>query len=226
MKARRCASPGTRLRDVWRAVIARSRCVAGPLAAVQPDRAILTSLTVLALTAVAIPLPALALERIYLVRHAEKLDGWPQQQELDAYWPLSVAGTERAQRLAQRLADKGIVAVYASPTTRALATGLPLSLQVGCPLSASAATTDTAAVSSFLSGLLAQHAGPARAVLVVGHANTIPMMLRALGATHACDEQLGIVKESWGDGIQGFDGLWTVELRGEGCARFQRETLP
>ncbi|MGH9361371.1 MAG: histidine phosphatase family protein, partial [Thermoanaerobaculia bacterium] len=63
--------------------------------------------------------PAAALDAIYLVRHAEKAEGWPEEDRaLDPFWPLSPAGIARAGALAPRLAAAGIAAVYTSRTVR------------------------------------------------------------------------------------------------------------
>jgi len=48
---------------------------------------------------VLLPVPAAALDDIYLVRHAEKVAFWPS--EFDAFQPLSPAGVARAEALAQ-----------------------------------------------------------------------------------------------------------------------------
>jgi broad specificity phosphatase PhoE len=173
----------------------------------------------------AIVTPASGLDRIYIVRHAEKVEGWPADKELDALWPLGAAGQARAERLAKALADSGIAAVYATPTTRALATGLPLATQLGCPLRTYPASSELSPVRAFLTRLL-QEQTAARAVLLVGHSNTVPTLLRALGAEPDCDGRLGIVPESWGPGIQGHEGLWVVEMQGEGCLRFRRQAAP
>jgi broad specificity phosphatase PhoE len=69
---------------------------------------------------------------VYLVRHAEKAEAWPQDRELDSFWPLSPVGMARAEALAARLEKSGIAAVYTSRTTRTLATAMPLVQIEGC----------------------------------------------------------------------------------------------
>lgn len=160
--------------------------------------------------------PAAALDAVYLVRHAEKSEGWPQDRELDAFWPLSPGGQVRAEFLASRLENSGIAAVYTSRTTRALMTGLPLANRIKVPI---AARDD---METFLSTLRGKHPAD-KAVLVVGHSNTIPVLLQRLGATPDCFEKLGIVKKGETLFIEGHDGLWKVDLGKQGCEALSRE---
>ena len=160
--------------------------------------------------------PAAALDAVYLVRHAEKSDGWPQDRELDAFWPLSPGGQVRAEFLASRLENAGIAAVYTSRTTRALMTGLPLANRTKVPI---AAQDD---MEAFLSTLRGKHPSD-KAVLVVGHSNTVPLLLVRLGANPDCFEKLGIVKKGETLFIEGHDGLWKADLRKQGCEALSRE---
>ena len=164
----------------------------------------------------AISVPAAALDTIYLVRHAEKSDGWPQDRDLDAFWPLSPGGQVRAEFLASRLENAGIAAVYTSRTTRALMTGLPLANRTRIPI---AAQDD---METFLSAVRGKHPSD-KAVLVVGHSNTIPLLLARLGATPDCFGKLGIVKKGESLLIEGYDGLWKIDLRKQGCEALSRE---
>ena len=160
--------------------------------------------------------PAAALDAVYLVRHAEKSDGWPQDRELDAFWPLSPGGQVRAEFLASRLENAGIAAVYTSRTTRALMTGLPLANRTRIPI---AARDD---METFLSTLSGKHPAD-KAVLVVGHSNTIPLLLLRLGASPDCFGKLGIVKKGETFFIEGHDGLWKLDLKKQGCEALSRE---
>ena len=166
--------------------------------------------------------PAAALDTVYLVRHAEKAEGWPADRDLDAFWPLSQPGVDRAQALAARLKDAGIAAVYSSRTTRSLHTGLPLVRAASIPLIADDATTKPDRMAAFLSTLRAKHAQD-RAVLIVGHANTIPELLVQLGAKPECFAKLGITGEPGELLIEGHEGLWRVDVKGEGCGGIVRE---
>jgi broad specificity phosphatase PhoE len=168
------------------------------------------------------------LDAVYLVRHAEKADPWPQAKELDAFWPLSPAGTARAEALAGRLEKAGIAAIYTSRTTRTLATAMPLVARVHIPMSAVLA--DDASIHpedmpGFLARLREKHAGDA-AVLIVGHSNTIPRLLVLLGAVPGCYARLGITggaDAAGGLAIEGYEGLWKVDLRRQGCEAIARE---
>jgi phosphohistidine phosphatase SixA len=180
----------------------------------------------LVLAATVAPTRAWALERIYVVRHAETVEGWPHEGDLDRYRPLDAAGTARAQRWAERLADAGIAAVYASPTTRALATGFPLARQQQCPLVASEDTIDRSKITAFLQALRIRHATDV-AVLIVGHSNTVPWILAAAGADELCFEHLGVFADATYDWlVKGYDGLWILEADASSCEDILRESAP
>lgn len=165
-----------------------------------------------------------ALDAIYLVRHAEKAEGWPEgDKALDPFWPLSPAGIARARALGPRFAGAGLAAVYASRTVRAFATGLPVAETAGAPLVVDPASTVKPEMDAFLARLRQRHPAD-RTVLVVGHSNTIPELLRRLGATKDCYARLGIkATEKSGLEIEGYDGLWKVELAKPGCAGMTRQ---
>lgn len=162
--------------------------------------------------------PAAALEVVYLVRHAEKVAFWPPAYE--DFRPLSAEGVARSEALARHLADREIAAIYASPTARALATGMPLAA-AGVPIEADGATIDEDALPAFFDALRRRHRDD-RAVLIVGHSNTVPMLLRALGATSECFARLGIDVAT--DLIEGYDGLWRIALETPGCTGMQRQS--
>jgi broad specificity phosphatase PhoE len=172
-----------------------------------------------------VSLPAAGLDAVYLVRHAEKADPWPQAKELDAFWPLSPAGTARAEALAGRLEKAGIAAVYTSRTTRTLATAMPLVARTHVPITADDASTHAEDMPGFLARLREKHAGDP-AVLIVGHSNTIPRLLVLLGAVPECYARLGITGGADAPGglaIEGYEGLWKVDLRRQGCEAIARE---
>ena len=169
------------------------------------------------------PSPLAALDTVYLVRHAEKAEGWPDDKALDPFWPLSSAGIERARALAPRLAGRGIAAVYASRTVRAFATALPLAETAAAPLVVDPSSSTKAEMDAFLARLRERHAAD-RAVVVVAHSNTVPELLARLGATPDCHARLGIKSGGKGLEIEGYDGLWKVDLARPGCAGMARET--
>jgi broad specificity phosphatase PhoE len=166
--------------------------------------------------------PAGALDLVYLVRHAEKLEGWPAERELDALQPLSPAGSARADALASRLKDAGIAAVYTSRTTRTLQTALPLAKAGGLSLAAEDATIRPDEMAAFLARLRERHAAD-RAVLIVGHSNTIPELLVRLGAEPGCFSRLGITGRPGSLLIEGYEGVWKVDLKKPGCEAIERE---
>jgi len=166
--------------------------------------------------------PATALDAIYLVRHAEKSEGWPPERDLDAFWPLSPGGQVRAEWIASKLENSGIAAVYTSRTTRTLTTGLPLANRVHVPIAANDDSILPEKMETFLSGVRGKHPND-RAVLIVGHSNTVPVLLVRLGATPDCYGRLGIVKKGETLLIEGYDGLWKVDLRQKGCDAIFKE---
>jgi broad specificity phosphatase PhoE len=168
--------------------------------------------------------PAAALDTLYLVRHAEKSEGWPQERELDAFWPLSPGGQVRAEFLASRLENSGIAAVYTSRTSRTLMTGLPLAKRIGIPIAANDDSINAEKMEGFLSTVRGKHPGD-KAVLIVGHSNTIPLLLMRLGANPGCFGKLGIVKKGETFLIEGHDGLWQVDLKKQGCEALTQEGL-
>ena len=121
---------------------------------------------------------------VILVRHAEKVTTNPQDPDPG----LTPAGEQRARDLAALLRDRHVSAVITTQLARTRLTGEPTaaaahvtvdSVQVGRDIEA-----HTAAVASRVRG----HAG--HTVLVVGHSNTIPRIIAALGGpalTDICD---------------------------------------
>ena len=174
----------------------------------------------LPLLLVLLALPAAALDDIYVVRHAEKVAFWPS--EFDAFQPLSPAGVARAEALAGRFKTAGIAAVYTSRTSRALATAMPLVEATHIPITADDASTKPAEMAAFLTRLREKHAKD-RAVLIVGHGNTVPELLVHLGAKPDCFQRLGITGKPGSLMVEGFGGVWKVDLKKEGCEAITRE---
>jgi broad specificity phosphatase PhoE len=170
----------------------------------------------------ALTTPAFALDDIYLVRHAEKYASWPADRDLDAFQPLSAAGLQRADALAARFKAAGIAAVYTSRTTRAIETGAPLAHALGIPVVADDASTKPAEMTAFLAHLKEKHAGD-RAILIVGHSNTVPELLAHLGAKAECFQRLGISGEAGSLLVEGYEGVWKVDLKKAGCEGVGRE---
>ena len=111
---------------------------------------------------------------IFLVRHAERADtagGGPPMMAADP--SLSDAGRQRAESLATVLKDSGITAIYATEFKRTQETAAPLAKALGIAVTTVPAK-DTA-------GLVEKLRGAAGNVLVVGHSNTVPEIVKALG---------------------------------------------
>ena len=132
-----------------------------------------------------------ATRTIYLIRHADKISN-----DTDA--PLSETGFARAKCLAKTLQDAKIEQIFTSDLQRTQQTAAPLAEQlhlkpVAIPISK---PTDVVA---------AVRASTARSVLVVWHDQTLPGILRGLGAP----EIAPITHEE-------YDKFFVLTLRGEG----------
>ena len=116
---------------------------------------------------------------VYLVRHAEKAAA-PAADP-----PLTEAGTKRAEELVRTLSKAGIKTISTSQFLRTKHTAEPLAKQLGVPntvIPVKMDTMNTRALSpdylKQISDLIASSAGN---VLIVGHSNTVPELIKALG---------------------------------------------
>ena len=107
---------------------------------------------------------------IYLVRHAEKAAENPDDPV------LTPVGEERARELARVLESAGITRVYSTETIRTLETARPTATAAGVEIQRYA-PQDRAAMAAFVETLL----GTPGRTLVVGHSNTTPQLVQALG---------------------------------------------
>jgi phosphohistidine phosphatase SixA len=150
-------------------------------------RAALATSAALVLAAAAAP----AQQAVYVVRHAEKAS---DANAVDV--PLSDEGKARATRLAEILRDAGITAIYSTDTVRTRSTAEPL---------ARAGNRMVRIYSDV--GVLADmlRREPNAAALVVGHSNTVPQLLTALG-----------VRETIEIGDRDYDNLFVVVPRPSG----------
>ena len=130
---------------------------------------------------------------VVLARHAEKLDGDDPA--------LSDTGEVRARALAHVLSSWPVDAIYTSQYLRTRSTARPLADATG--------VEPEIVDAGDLEGLVARiREGTARAVVVIGHSNTVPAIAEALGA----------------DGIdpipdEAYDDLLVVRLSADGGAR-------
>ena len=113
--------------------------------------------------------PSPATKVVFLVRHAEKATDDPTDPSLTA------AGTRRADLLASMLAATGVTGLYSTEYRRTRDTLMPLAAAVGLEVTVVPAREMDRQV-RILRDL------PAGSVVVVaGHSNTIPALVRALG---------------------------------------------
>jgi phosphohistidine phosphatase SixA len=111
--------------------------------------------------------PATAAETVFLVRHAEKADKSEDP-------PLSKAGVARAEKLATMLRDSGIRAIFVTQYRRNAETAAPLARLLN--------VTPQVVPSGDVAALVDKIKAEKGRVLVVGHVDTVPKILAALGA--------------------------------------------
>jgi phosphohistidine phosphatase SixA len=138
---------------------------------------IMTSLRTLAAACALLLLaavPASAQQTIFVVRHAERADAGGGGMNTPATDPpLSAAGNERAARLAAMLRSAGIRHIFTTEFVRTRQTAAP---------AAQALHLDAVAIPATDPGTLITKARAAQGnVLIVGHSNTVPDVLRRLG---------------------------------------------
>ncbi len=115
---------------------------------------------------------------IYLVRHAERLDNSPDS-------PLSEAGLLRAQILRDTLIDEDIHRIFASTYTRTQQTARPLADSLAVPITLYRPDTTDGLLKRLLR-LRGEN------VLVVGHSDNIPQLVRGL-----CGETVSISHDDY-----------------------------
>lgn len=103
---------------------------------------------------------------IYLVRHAEKM---AEGKDPD----LTPQGRVRAQHIAAILRRAGITAIFSTPTARTQQTAAPLAQQTGLTVQPYDPRLPKA--------LVERVRGLSGAVLVVGHSNTLPELVKLFG---------------------------------------------
>ncbi len=132
---------------------------------------------------------------VFLVRHAERADAGMAAAKMAGADPeLSDVGKARANALAALLQDAKITAIFTTEYKRTRDTAQPLATATG--IAAAAVDSKDAA------GLIARVKASAGNVLVVGHSNTVPDVIKALGVT----EPVAIADDQ-------FDNLFVV-IRG------------
>ena len=112
---------------------------------------------------------------IIFVRHAEKVTTVADDP------PLSDAGRQRVDELTRQLIDAdvvaGIDAIYSTPFKRTQETAKPLADELELPIN----IYDASDNEEVLERILKDHKG--KIILVVGHSNTVPVLIANLGAS-------------------------------------------
>jgi broad specificity phosphatase PhoE len=135
-------------------------------------RHLVAALVLIASSAVA----AAAEPVIFVVRHAERADAGMAAAKTPGSDPdLSGAGMARANALAALLKDARITAVVTTEYKRTRQTGEPAARAAGLAL--------TVIESKNSAGIIEKLKSAQGNVLVVGHSNTVPELLKALGVT-------------------------------------------
>lgn len=119
---------------------------------------------------------------IYVIRHAEKADTADNPA-------LNEQGKMRAQRLASVLQDAGIQSIFSTRYARTQQTAAPLAANLGVNV-ATYNAGDAAAV-------IAEARALKYPVLIVGHSNTVPNIVRAAGG-----EAPDLTEKDYGDLFQ------------------------
>jgi len=144
---------------------------------------------------------------VYLVRHAEKA-ATPAADP-----PLLESGVQRAKELARKLGKARIKAIYASQFLRTQKTAEPLAQQLGIAITVvpvkMSATNPNQLSPQYLTEMTKRvYSNSGGNVLIVGHTNTVPEIIKALGGDIAptIDETV-------------FDDLFVVTVYAKGKAK-------
>lgn len=144
---------------------------------------------------------------VYLIRHAEKEEE-PRQDP-----PLKKEGIARSQDLARLLGSAGIKTIYTSQFARTKLTAEPLATKLGLTATSIALKSDRTNPRQIAAESTAEVVNkvlekPGENVLVVGHSNSIPDVIKMLGGdvVPTIDEQK-------------FDDLFIVTVYAKGKAR-------
>ena len=160
------------------------------------------TLLLLLVFVLALPHAALAQRTVVVVRHGEKFSETDER--------LTEAGHARAQRLASMLKDAGVTAIYSTDTERTLGTVKPLAelrkLTVKIYDTGKHGPPDARPLAATL-----RRDDSDGVVVIAGHANTVPEILRALG----CAETVTLEATE-------YDNLFVVVPRGDGTATLVR----
>jgi len=134
------------------------------------------ALYALVLTFLSVSASVSAQSTVFLVRHAERADASPGTKPTAGSDPdLSEAGHARAASLALALKDAGITAIYVTKYKR--------THQTAAPLAKASGVTPTIIKGDDAATLVAALKTAKGNVLVVGHSNTVPAVVKELGVS-------------------------------------------
>jgi broad specificity phosphatase PhoE len=131
--------------------------------------------TLMMLALSCLPAAVHAQKLVFVTRHAERADSGAPNMQAQVDPPLSATGETRAAMLAAMLGDAGIRAIYVTEFRRTQDTARPLAERLGLP----ARTVASGSTGELVGRLRGEHASDI--VLVVGHSNTVPAIIKALG---------------------------------------------
>lgn len=144
---------------------------------------------------------------VYLIRHAERADE-PRQDP-----PLTDKGNLRAQELARLLSDANVKAIITSQFLRTKLTAEPLSKKLNVPVTSISLSLNPAnprqiaeQSTAEVTNKILERAG--ESVLVIGHSNSIPDVIKMLGG-----DAVPVIDE------KKFDDLFVVTVYAKGKAR-------
>lgn len=131
---------------------------------------------------------------VYLVRHAEKASN-------DRDPPLTEAGEARAAELAKQMKTAGLTHIHSTNYERTLQTAAPTAKATGLEVEIYD-PSDLAGFADVIKAAPGAH-------LIVGHSNTTPQLVEALGGEPGSE-----INEA-----SEYDRLYVVEISGDGMVR-------
>lgn len=144
---------------------------------------------------------------VYLIRHAERADE-PRQDP-----PLTEKGNLRSQELTRILGDANVKAIITSQFLRTKQTGEPLSKKLNVPVTSISLSLNPAnprqiaeQSTAEVTNKILERAG--ESVLVIGHSNSIPDVIKMLGG-----DVVPVIDE------KKFDDLFIVTVYAKGKAK-------
>ncbi len=123
---------------------------------------------------------------VYIVRHAEKATPQDGNPDVD----ISDLGQARAGALADRLASAGVTAIIVTDLRRTEQTALPLATRSNISPEIVPLIVSLRSHADSVAAAVLRHRGGA--VLVIGHTNTVPVIINALGGPrihNLCDTE-------------------------------------